>query len=146
MPSHATSFARNAALCACLFTSACALGELSLGDRQYSADRRNGAATDTFGRLSYVPRPLQPNNCGTPDTFKPCILAASRPEKPLVMIEELGGANVEPVTHMSDALLDYSRLSVSVKHVVLPDSGDSYAPRRESGREVEGPSPALPPQ
>jgi len=138
------SFARNAALCACLVTSACALGELSSSDRQIAADRRNGAASGTLGRLSYVARPLQPNNCGTPDTFKPCILVASRPEKPLVMIEELGGANVEPVAHMSDALLDYSKLRV--EQVVLPDTGDSYAPRRESGSEVEGPSPALPSQ
>jgi hypothetical protein len=69
--------------------------------------------------MSYVPGPLQPNNCGTPDAFKPCILAASRPEKPIVMIEELGIANTEPLAHMSNALFDYSRLSI--EHLVLPD-------------------------
>jgi len=119
MPRHVMSFVRHAALCACLFMSACALGEVDLVDRRLAADRHDTASSGFAGRMSYVPGPLQPNNCGTPDTFKPCILAASRPEKPVVMIEELGTANAEPVAHMSNALFDYSRLSI--EHLVLPD-------------------------
>jgi hypothetical protein len=119
MPSHAMNFVRHATLCACTLVSACAIGDIDLVDQHLAADRHETATTGFAGRLGYVPRPLQPNNCGTPDTFKPCILAASRPEKPTVMIEELGSANADPLAHMSDALLDYSRLSVD--HVVLPD-------------------------
>src|SRR5690242_8592027 len=35
----------------------------------------------------YVPRPLQPKNCGTPDTFKACRVASNGPQKPVVVIE-----------------------------------------------------------
>jgi hypothetical protein len=119
MPNHAMSFARDTALCACLFVSACALGEVNFVDQRLATDRHDTAIGGFAGGLSYVPRPLQPNNCGTPDTFKRCVLIASRPEKPTVMVEELGSASGEPLAHMSDALLDYSRLSV--EHVVLPD-------------------------
>jgi hypothetical protein len=38
---------------------------------------------------AYVPEPLQPNNCGTPNTFKACRLATNRPQKPVVVVEEL---------------------------------------------------------
>ena len=38
---------------------------------------------------AYVPGPLQPNNCGTPNSFKTCGLASNRPQKPVVVVEEL---------------------------------------------------------
>jgi len=116
---HAMSFVRYGALCACFLVPACTLGEINLADQRLRADRHDIAIAGFAGRVSYVPRPLQPNNCGTPDTFKPCILAASRLEKPMVMIEELGSASNEPLAHLSDALLDYSKLSIG--HLILPD-------------------------
>lgn len=129
------SFVRNAALCACLFISSCALGEINWRDRHSAADQRDAASAGFVSRQGYVPRPLQPNNCGTPDTFKRCMFAATRPEKPVVMIEELGGGHADPVAPTSSALLDYSRFPI--QHLVLPDMGDATAPRHESGVAVE---------
>jgi hypothetical protein len=45
---------------------------------------------------NYVPRPLQPENCGTPDHYKDCIPGGMRPlavaqARSYVTIEELGG-------------------------------------------------------
>jgi hypothetical protein len=50
---------------------------------------------------AYVPGPLQPGNCGTPDQFKPCIasrglLAGRQQPKPTVTVEVLAGATAEP--------------------------------------------------
>jgi hypothetical protein len=53
---------------------------------------------------SYVPRPLQPNNCGTPDQYAQCPprhgprLAVAQ-TRTYVTIEEVGGA---PVTASGD--------------------------------------------
>jgi len=135
MHGHAMSFTCHAALCVCLLTSACALGEANLADRRSAADRGNGAAAGFVSRQGYVPRPLQPNNCGTPDTFKRCLLAATRPEKPVVMIEELGSEHADSAAPTSSALLDYSRLRI--QHVVLPEMRDSTTPRHEIGATVE---------
>ena len=116
MQSHAMSFMRNTALCACLFISACALGEISLVDQHSATGRHRATADGLVGRLGYVPRPLQPNNCGTPDAFKACMVTATRPERPSVLIEELGGGHTEFVAPTTSALLDYSRKIEVGKH------------------------------
>jgi len=133
--SNAMRFMRNAALCTCLLISACALGEANLVDRRSAADRHGAPAAGLAGRLRYVPRPLQPNNCGTPDAFKPCMLAADRPERPTVLVEDLGGRHAEFVAPTSSALIDYSRLTV--EHVARPEQGASMAPRHETERPAE---------
>jgi hypothetical protein len=125
---------RNAALCSCLFISACALGETDLGARSSAAARHGAPAAALAGRLRYVPRPLQPNNCGTPDAFKPCMLAANRPERPTVLVEDLGGRRAELVAPTSSALIDYSRLTVD--RVGQQEQGATAVPRHE----IEGPA------
>ena len=47
--------------------------------------------------VNFVPRPLQPNNCGTPDTYKDCHpggkhRVAVAQARAFVTIEEVGGA------------------------------------------------------
>lgn len=59
-----------------------------------------GCSMTGLSDTAYAPGPLQPNNCGTPDQFKPCIfsrgvLAAGQP-KPTVTVEVLAGATAEP--------------------------------------------------
>ena len=54
---------------------------------------------------AYVPGPLQPNNCGTPNSFKTCGLASNRPQKPVVVVEEL-----QDTPRTNDAPADQSRL------------------------------------
>ena len=122
MPRRVFSLLRNASLYFCLCLSACALGEVGSVDQRLTTDRRDFAGSGSAGRVGYVPGPLQPNNCGTPDTFKPCVLAASRPDKPTVMVEELMRADAGSAAPTSDALFNYSRLSI--QHVVLPDTGE----------------------
>jgi hypothetical protein len=55
-------------------------------------------------------QPLQPNNCGTPDKFKPCgrsHAVGAGQSKPKVVIEVLGGSPAVPATPASDDLLNY---------------------------------------
>jgi len=136
MPRHVSTLLRNAGLYSCLCLSACALGEIGSVDQRLSVDRRDFAGSGSAGRVAYVAGPLQPNNCGTPDTFKRCVLAASRPDKPTVMVEELVGADAGSAAPTSDALFDYSRLRI--RHLVLPDKGEPYSPPDEARGAVEG--------
>jgi hypothetical protein len=93
-----------------LLISACDIGEIpSGGDSAASASRRSGSEGSGSGGsgsggsgsahgLAYVPRPLQPNNCGTPDTFKACRVASNGPRKPVVVIEERDDRGGEPIS------------------------------------------------
>jgi hypothetical protein len=67
---------------------------------------------------AYVPGPLQPNNCGTPNAFKACRLEANRPGKRVVVVEELQERGYKPVTDTNDAPADQSRLTF--EPVLLP--------------------------
>ena len=135
MPSYTLASLRYATLWCCLCITACTFGEFGEIDQRLAADRHDAAFDGFVGRSSYVPGPLRPNNCGTPDAFKPCFLAATRPEKPTVMIEELQATDAAIASPAKNALLDYSRLRV--EHLVLPSAGDSHALRHEIGDPVE---------
>jgi hypothetical protein len=122
--------------------SSCGIGEMpSGGDSVASGSRGSGSGGSGSGgsgsggsgsggsssahELAYVPGPLQPNNCGTPDTFKACrvasygsrervvvvadrsgapISATNSPRKPVVVIEELDDRGGEPVSATNDPL------------------------------------------
>ena len=61
-----------------------------------------GCSMNGLSDSAYVPGPLQPGNCGTPDQFKPCVtsrglLAGRQQPKPTVTVEVLAGATAEPV-------------------------------------------------
>ena len=101
--------------------SSCDIGEMpSGGDTVASGSRGSGSGGSGSGgsgsggsgsggsssahELAYVPGPLQPNNCGTPDTFKACRVASNGPRKPVVVIEELDDRGGEPVSATNDPL------------------------------------------
>jgi len=137
MPRYSLASLRYATLCCCLCISACTFGEFGEVHQRLAADRHDTEFDGFAGRLTYVPGPLRPNNCGTPDRFKPCLLAATRPEKPTVMIEELQATDAATAAPATNALLDYSRLRV--EHLILPTGGDSKSLRHEIGDAVESP-------
>jgi hypothetical protein len=62
----------------------------------------------------YVATGLQPNNCGTPYQFKRCnsssIFSAARPQRPVVVVQELNGPAQETPTPGPDDLISYSKL------------------------------------
>jgi hypothetical protein len=70
-----------------------------------SGDLGGSAGSGSEQDRAYIPRPLQPNNCGTPDTFKACRVVASAsigPRKPEVLLEVLKGTGAEPAALMND--------------------------------------------
>ena len=86
-----------------------------------SGDLGGSAGSGSEQDRAYIPRPLQPNNCGTPDTFKACRVVASAsigPRKPEVLLEVLEGTGAEPAGLMNDPLPDLSRLTLGP--VLLP--------------------------
>jgi hypothetical protein len=115
--------------------SSCGIGEMpSGGDTVASGSRGSGSGGSGSGgsgsggsgsggsssahELAYVPGPLQPNNCGTPDTFKACRVASNGPRKPVVVIEELDDRGGESVSATNDPLSSYSRRTL--EPVLLP--------------------------
>jgi hypothetical protein len=119
-----------------LLMSSCGIGEMpSGGDSVASGSGGSGSGgSSSAHELAYVPGPLQPNNCGTPDTFKACrvasngprervvvvadtsggpISATNSPRKPVVVTEELDDRGGEPVSATS-----YSRRTL--EPVLLP--------------------------
>ena len=86
--------------------------------------------------MAYSPRPLQSNNCGTPNQFKACGsgsrvaccqrtgVGAVQRSKSLVVIEELTGPAREAVTPGSYDLMDYSRSSVPDPAPLTPALGE----------------------
>jgi hypothetical protein len=158
MRTHAPFFVlvRFTLLSGLLLMSSCGIGEMpSGGDSVASGSRGSGSGGSGSGgsgsggsgsggsssahELAYVPGPLQPNNCGTPDTFKACrvasngsrervvvvadrsgapISATNSPRKPVVVIEELDDRGGEPVSAANDPLSSYSRRTL--EPVLLP--------------------------
>jgi hypothetical protein len=65
------------------------------------------SACTSASPMAWNRQPLQPNNCGTPDEFKPCARShavGARQSKPMVVIEVLGGSPALPTTPASDYL------------------------------------------
>jgi len=153
MWTHAPFFAlvRCTLLSVLLLMSSCDIGEMpSGGDSVASRFRGSGSGRSGSGgsgsagsssahEPAYVPGPPQPNNCGTPDTFKACrvasngpqkpvavaddrsgalISATNGPRKPVVVIEEFDDRGHEPVSVTNDPLSSYSRQML--KPVLLP--------------------------
>jgi len=97
MQTHAPFFVlvRCTLLLGLLLMSACDIGEMpGAGGSAASGSRGSGSAPE----LAYVPGPLQPNSCGTPDTFKACRVASNGPQKPAVVTEERDDRGGAPVS------------------------------------------------
>jgi hypothetical protein len=85
----------------------CSVPDLTVGGHHYST--------------TFIPGPLQPNNCGTPYESKDCggshIVAVTgfKPMvfNPMVVIEELPGSVAVDAMPTSDDLISYSRLRIA---------------------------------